>query len=48
MSDFVANLHHTLQQHKLTQNAFLLAYSGGLDSTALLSFSLASNNNYHT
>lgn len=38
MSDFVANLHHTLQQHKLTQNAFLLAYSGGLDSTALLSF----------
>ncbi|MGV6988982.1 tRNA lysidine(34) synthetase TilS [Testudinibacter sp. P80/BLE/0925] len=37
MSDLLSNLHHTLQQQGLTHAAFLLAYSGGLDSTALLS-----------
>ncbi|TNH08006.1 tRNA lysidine(34) synthetase TilS [Testudinibacter sp. TR-2022] len=37
MPDLLSQLHRTLQQHRLTQASFVLAYSGGLDSTALLS-----------
>ncbi|SMB82888.1 tRNA(Ile)-lysidine synthase [Pasteurella testudinis DSM 23072] len=37
MFDFLAQLHRTLLQQQISQASFLLAYSGGLDSSALLS-----------
>lgn len=37
MPNLVRKLHRTLQQLRLENAAFLLAYSGGLDSTALVS-----------
>lgn len=37
MQNLLSNLYRMLQQQGLTHAAFLLAYSGGLDSTALLS-----------